>query len=716
MSDVDERLIVMLEARIAEFERRMAAAEKRGTRTYNWLAKGSKSATRQMEADMLTATARINQALASTSAKIGAFAKAFIAGAVGAAVAGLGTAARGAVRNMADLADQADRIGLNVETFQGLRQGLQLSGVAANEAGGALENFAQRLGDAAAGQGDLYRVLSQSGIAIRNQAGELRDTADVLRDFADLVQSAATPAERMALVTDAFGKGGKAMVLAMSEGSAGIDAMIEKAREAGVVIDEHMIRQAAELDDQFDLVAAQIEIAFQRGVISAAEFFGFIESRSLQFFGTMDNYRAILEEFGSADTAAAIAGGWQELEAILTQGNAIEILQGMRAEFDQLEGTITRGGRIMGSELRQLHGEFPVLAEAISEMYGHVFELGNKLQEALNAGDVEAAQRYSAELEIAVANLEQAVQGAADLSDTDLSGAVAWAASLAATFGDVAAAARDAAAAAREVPGMDTGTPLSGSADGLMPPSVEGVTTSPRPRRAPPMLGESGGAGGGGGGSSRIEALLADLKTEREILTAWYAESLDLLNGATDAELAAIGGRHEALERLEAEHMERLRGIRDESQGGILADAETFFGEMASAFAAGGDRMVKIGRVFGALEAAINVGRAQAQVLADPALPWWRKIPAMLSISAAGAKVVASIRGGGSAGGGGGGASSGGAGRAAGSARAPEGPLRVLLEGVEDGRQYEGAALRRMFDALSKEAGDRGMIFAGRQR
>lgn len=67
----DERLVVILEARISEFERRMRQAEQRGTKTYHGLSRDSRSATRAMEADMLRSTGRINTALASTSARIG---------------------------------------------------------------------------------------------------------------------------------------------------------------------------------------------------------------------------------------------------------------------------------------------------------------------------------------------------------------------------------------------------------------------------------------------------------------------------------------------------------------------------------------------------------------------------------------------------------------------------------------------------------------------
>ena len=81
----DERLVVMLEARISEFEKRMRQAERTGSDSYRRMRRGSQSATRGMEQDMVRSTSRINQALATTSSKIGSFGKAFLGGFVCAA-------------------------------------------------------------------------------------------------------------------------------------------------------------------------------------------------------------------------------------------------------------------------------------------------------------------------------------------------------------------------------------------------------------------------------------------------------------------------------------------------------------------------------------------------------------------------------------------------------------------------------------------------------
>src|SRR3989338_4713360 len=259
----DERLVVMLEARISEFEKRMMAAERRGTRTYTGLQRGSAAATRAMEADAMRAAARNKQALAAAHSQIGGFAKAFAGGVAVSALSGVAGAARAAVASMAGLADVADRVGMDVESFQGLQQGLKLAGVDASEATDALQAFTDRLGDAAKGQGTLAQVMAQSGVALTDSNGKMRATLDILRDYAEVVKNSPDAAQKMALVTEAFGRGGKAMVLAMSEGRAGIDGMIADARAAGGVIDAEMIRKAAELDDKFDMVGQRIGAIFK---------------------------------------------------------------------------------------------------------------------------------------------------------------------------------------------------------------------------------------------------------------------------------------------------------------------------------------------------------------------------------------------------------------------------------------------------------------------
>lgn len=706
----DERLIVMLEARISEFERRMGQAERRGTRTYQGLQSSSARATRQMQADMVAASGRINQALASVHSQIGGFAKAFIGGLAIGALNGIAGAARSAVADMADLADVADRVGIDVESYQGLQQGLKLAGVEANEAAGAMQAFTDRLGDAATGEGKLAEILAKSGIALTDRTGAMRDTLDILRDYADAVRGAPDASAKMALVTEAFGKGGKAMVLAMAEGSAGIDGMIDAARAAGTVIDEDMIRKAAKLDDEFDKVSQRIDSMFKSGVVAAAEFFG--------IFDRLDDLipQGAAENMLGAELATALAENSTALE------KSKEDLAELGFLYDQLQQQVTVaasaisneipymleiGADELALELSGITGEMDLLIAKTKEGKAPASELEAEMSRLIDRAKVALTEANK----IDGVNLDNAVAAVGRVSGA-LQSAVDWAGQLLASMN----------AAAGIVVDQPMGGGMEEDARGRrIAPDRPLVGRSARPRRAPAMLGEGGAAGGtggtgggGGGGSGAIDALLAELATEREIIGAWYAESLQVLNGATDAQLAALGGRHEAIERLETEHRGRLGQIRDMTDASALSKAGTFFGALATVTAAGGDRLAKISRTFAAAEALINTYRAQAQVLADPRLGFWAKLPAVAAIGAAGLSLVSSLGGSGKARGG-----AGVAGAGAGADNAPSGAggasepvtMRFLVQGLDPAKLYTGKALVDLVSAIQGEMKNRGVVW-----
>lgn len=705
----DERLIVMLEARIADFEKRMIAAEKRGTKTYNGLQRGSARATAQMEADMMRSTSRINQALASTSGKLGAFGKAFVAGAVTAGLTGIASAARGAIRDMADLADEADRIGVSAEDYQALQFGLGLSGVKASEAAGNLGVFVDRLADAAKGEGDLAAAATKHGIAIKDNQGQMRDTLAILRDYADAVQAAPDAAAKMGLVTDAFGRGGKAMVLAMGEGSAGIDDMMRKARDGGMVIDEDLIRKAAELDDRFDALTTRVGVFFKTIAVNVADAID-------QLLSVEGGIRAVLDASTGGKSAQIISP--ENLAALEANADAAFELAGrLEGLADQYDMTADRAEAASGQMLDTAAALRLVGDEAGADKLA---ALANELQNtaAQWRNNEIGSDEFKEKLNGVYLRAQDAVHGLDAIEGVTFGGVIGRLGDLWDALQDVATKANEAAAAMPDAPGAVPDFPAQepGKRSSAVPPSPLAPNTSPRPKPAPngDGLGAStssgaGRGGRGGGGSDRVAALLADLQTEREATEAWYAESAQLLAGATDAQLAAFGGRHEAIERLEREHAERLAEIRDGSNSGALASAASFFGSMASLTAAGGNKLVRATRFFGALEAGANVLRAQAQVLADPTLGFLGKLGAYAAIGLAGGNIVSAL--GGSGGGAGGGGSGGATATPAATATTekPESPLILRLQGIDPVALYEGKQIIAMADAIQKEFGRRGL-------
>lgn len=100
----------------------MAKASGVTARTYREMSLNSRKATDNMERDMIRTTTRINQALATTSAKIGDFGKAmmggFVAGAFAGGLAGVIGGIREVASAVAEVGDQAKVAGLSAKAFQ----------------------------------------------------------------------------------------------------------------------------------------------------------------------------------------------------------------------------------------------------------------------------------------------------------------------------------------------------------------------------------------------------------------------------------------------------------------------------------------------------------------------------------------------------------------------------------------------------------------------
>lgn len=722
----EERLVVLMEARVAEFERRMLAAERRGTRTYQQLQNRSRQTTAAMERDMLGASGRINTALASVTGRVGAFGGGLLAGvaagAITAAFASINMGARAAVASVADMADAAERVGLSAGEFQALQAGLKLSGVEAEQTVKSLEQFADRLADAAKGQGELAARLKEGGVSLYDQSGALRSTMDILRDYADMVQNAPDAITRMGLATDAFGRGGKAMAVALADGREGLDGIMADARRAGLVLDDELVKRAAEIDDKWDVLTMRISTFFKTVVVNAAD--AVVATNELS--GELER---VFEEAAAGNTDQLLTGDQLTgLEAVKELApEAAAQLSFLSAEV----GTLKSETGDLAAQLVETAANLRVMGEDAAA--ARLMEAAGQMQALvaqLDAGEISASE-FVVQLADVNAKTTDLATELRSLDDIGFGNLLDRLGSVGTKIGGLIGIAQAAYQAILKLnaPEVDPATlPLAEGSDGSelgapFTPDPNAPTT--RPVRVPqdpdfgmPPLETGGGGGGGGSGSGRLDALIAELQTEREVLDAWYAESLAALEGATEAELAALGGRNEAIERLEAEHMERLRGIREEGQGGILASAQGFFGMMADVAAVGGQRLVRVQRTFAAIEAGINTLRGQSQVLGDPATPWWAKFAAMAKIGIAGASIAAQLGGGG-----GRGASGGGSAPSGGSAGAPSdgadaaaarAPLRVLVPDFDPAKLYEGGAMSRLFDLWLKEAGSRGIELVAR--
>lgn len=213
-----------------------------------------------------------------------------------------------------------------------------------------------------------------------------------------------------------------------------------------------------------------------------------------------------------------------------------------------------------------------------------------------------------------------------------------------------------------------------------------------------------------GGGASKkednkfgrdIDRLIESLRTEQETIDAWYDESQMLLADQRSMELLTAQEHNEAKLRLEQEYQERLSELRSGYDGNALQKAEAFMGGMATALANGNDKMQSAAEKFAAVEALINAYRAFNQVLADPTLPWYAKIPAAAGVLAAGMNAVSAIGG-----------SSGGSSAPSAASTATSSQQRAIIQ-VEGGRsRFTVSEINDIIKGIQGEVDD-GVIIEG---
>lgn len=226
----------------------------------------------------------------------------------------------------------------------------------------------------------------------------------------------------------------------------------------------------------------------------------------------------------------------------------------------------------------------------------------------------------------------------------------------------------------------------------------------------------------GGRGVDPLESLINQLQTEQETLQNWYTTSQEMLQSASDAELEILGGKYEAMARLDEEYRQRAFEAQQ-------AQAQMSFQAYSGMFSALGDLLSVFGNESkGAAIAALAIqkGLAVAQIVVSTAAAQMRafaelgpiagaamaakigvlgKIQAGLVIATGIAQAANIGRG-----------TVGGVGSARGSATvstqasAPA-PQTVMIDSIDPDSLYSGQTLINLFDAFYNENDKRGKVF-----
>ncbi|WP_320176705.1 hypothetical protein [Roseovarius pacificus] len=514
----DERLVVALEARIRDFEKNMAKAERRGTRSYQNLRRGSRLSTTAMERDMVRSTTRINQALATTSSRIGAFGKAFAAGAVAAGMAAITTGATRAVRSMAEIDREAKRAGLSVTAFQELKFVSEQNRIEVDQMVDGLKELQLRADEfVVTGKGPAAEAFARLGYGATDLKRRLEDPEELFTDIIGRMKDL-DRAGQIRVADEVFGgTAGERFVELLSLGADGLRRMRERAHDVGAVMDSEAIAKAAELDRKFAEITQRVANLGKSIVVNIA---GGIEEAL-----TID----VDEIFGSAERAIAMMGE-ENYRAMKASDEATEAhagtIEDLQATYEELFRAINAatgpdGIRLMDvADIDQAHD----LAAILQEIEGKM--------RAFQAGEASAE-----DFEDAVSDLiSEAEDLIGELSEVD-----------AQRFGNVidaiggianalATATRNAMTLRGSLPEGDPNLVDYGPQNGRKPavtirPNKYAPTTSLRPRL--PGVDSSFGntvdrAGGGGGGRADVDEFRKEVEKTRAAIAQLEAEAVAL--------------------------------------------------------------------------------------------------------------------------------------------------------------------------------------------
>jgi hypothetical protein len=342
-----------------------------------------------------------------------------------AGTSGLGLLLRKALETSDALQDQADKLGVNVEALQELRFAAKQTGVDAEKLDQILTIFSNNVADAAKGTGAAVDALHQLGVPLKDLDGRFRPLPGLIRDIADALLKVKDPAERINLARSLFGREGASFLVTLREGSAGLDAMANRARQLGLVLSADLVKKSADAADQLEALGDSLKANLDIGLVHgfSAEFGKFTDllndptlqqsarqlgenlGRLLRFI--VENSTTLIRVFG------AMAGGFYagRVGGLFGAGGAAvgtAIGVGAGAMLPEIIGLQTGGappGPTIDQQLKALEEERDRLREEAGAVAQTIQTLQGQLDAAGAAEDRTRIQGY----------LDQATQRAGEI-------------------------------------------------------------------------------------------------------------------------------------------------------------------------------------------------------------------------------------------------------------------------------------------------------------
>ncbi|MFG1282287.1 phage tail tape measure protein [Xanthobacter autotrophicus] len=263
MAGEDERLVVALEARIRDFEKNFDKAHRTANARFNAIEKRAQTSA----ANLKNAFAGAGTSISSVFSTLGG------AGIIaGGGLAGIVTTLKSAATSVADLAAEAQKAGVSFAAFQELKYATGLARVGVDALTDGLKEMQLRADEfVRTGAGSSEEAFKRLGYTAADLKKKLADPAALFEEIIDKMKGFSKAAQ-IRIADEIFGgTGGEQFVRLMEQGEGALTRARERARELGLVISDDLAGEARKVAQQFDELAARIEVSLKSGVLEGAK-------------------------------------------------------------------------------------------------------------------------------------------------------------------------------------------------------------------------------------------------------------------------------------------------------------------------------------------------------------------------------------------------------------------------------------------------------------
>ncbi|QIX20223.1 phage tail tape measure protein [Agrobacterium pusense] len=264
------RVVLQLAAEQNQLRRDFDKAQKTVESSTGKMAQASARAARKMQTDMTNATSKIG----ASFTKMGTLAKASIAGlfagVIGAGGAGIVMQLGDIAKGVAEIGDAAKMAGVSVKAFQEWRYVAEQARIPIDSITDGLKEMAIRADEfATTGKGSAAEAFQRLGLTPQEVKERLKDPSELLLLLIERTRKLKDVQAGVRIFDELFGgTGGERMVSLIEQGEAGIRDQIKAASDFGRVLDDDVIRKAAEIDQQFNSIAGTIGTTLKSAIVS----------------------------------------------------------------------------------------------------------------------------------------------------------------------------------------------------------------------------------------------------------------------------------------------------------------------------------------------------------------------------------------------------------------------------------------------------------------